>query len=191
MPHLSRLIVVVCLTALVATAPLFAQEREESAAGIETGTLFGLSHAPDETDTDLTVIGVPGSLLVGYWGNPALYVLWFPSEALSIGPEFSLSRISSKNGFAINTLYLGGRGAFSLRVNTMSGAYVLVQGALGVVNNEARTATDFSAGAGVGYRWHLGPVFVLRAEGGFRRWFDDEDNVFSLLLGLGTRHRTR
>ena len=42
--------------------------------------------------------------------------------------------------FAFNTLYLGGRGAFSLRVNTMSGAYVLVQGALSVVNNGASTA---------------------------------------------------
>ena len=138
MPHLSRLIVVVCLTALVATAPLFAQEREESTAGIEIGTLFGLSHAPDESDA-LTVIGAPGSP-VSYWGNPALYVFWFPSEALSIGPEFSLSRTSSKNGFAFNTLYLGGRGALSLRVNTMSGAYVLVQGALSVVNNGASTA---------------------------------------------------
>lgn len=189
MPHLSRLIVVVCLTVLVATAPLFAQEREESAAGIEIGTLFGLSHVPDETDADLTVIGVPSSPLVVYPGNPALYVFWFPSKALAIGPEFSLGRIS--NGLVINTLSLGGRGAFSLRANTMSGAYVLVQGALWVVNNEARTTTDFSAGAGVGYRWHLGPVFVLRAEGGYRRWFDAEDNVFSLLLGLGTRHRTR
>lgn len=188
MPHLSRLIVVVCLTVLVATAPLFAQEREESASGIEIGPLFGLSHTPDETNEDLTVIGVPGSILAGHSGNPALYVFWFPSEALSIGPEFSLSRIS--NGFVINTLYLGSRGAFSLRANTMSGAYVL-SGALWVVNNEARTATDFSVGAGVGYWWHLGPVFVLCTEGGYRRWFDAEDNVFSLLLGLGTRHRTR
>ena len=37
----------------------------------------------------------------------------------------------------------------------------------------------------------LSALDPLGADGGYRRWFDAEDNVFSLLLGLGTRHRTR
>ena len=46
--------------------------------------------------------------------------------------------------------------------------------------------TDVSLGAGMGYRWRMGSGLVVRAEGGYRRWFDDfGTNEFSLLLGLG------
>ena len=49
----------------------------------EVGTLFGVIHsrAADETSVTISVPGSQESLL------PALYVSWFPSERVSIGPE--------------------------------------------------------------------------------------------------------
>ncbi len=166
----------------------------ESATGVEIGTLFGLSHLSDEDD-GLTFIGVPtlSDFPSAALGNPSLYVSWFPSEQLALGPEFSLGRISLgidevDEDFTLTTLYLGGRGAFFPQGNAVSGPYLSGHVALGIVDDEDDSESEFSAGAGLGYRWHLGPAFVLRAEGRYRRWFDDEGpNDFSLLLGLGTR----
>ena len=236
-----RFIMASCLMALVATAPLFAQQMEdvvylkngeivwgtiieqipgeslkiqtvdgsvfayamdeiskivqepamgteEMATGIEIGTLFGLSHLSSNGD-GITTIGVP-SAPFAFFGNPSLYVLWFPNEQLAIGPEFSFGR-SSENGIGITSLYLGGRGAFSLRTNKMSGPYILGLGALATVATDGTefddSETDFSAGAGLGYQWCLGSALVLRAEGQYRRWFNEEINDLSLIVGLGTR----
>ena len=233
-----RSIVVMCLTAFVATAPLLAQQTEdvvylkngeivwgtiieriigeslkiqtadgsvfayamdeiskivqepvmgteESATGIEIGTLFGLSHLSSNGD-GITIIGVPSAPLA-FFGNPSLYVSWFPNEQLAIGPEFSLGRLSGEY-FSATSLYLGGRGAFFLQSNAMSSPYIMGHGALLVTNGfDAESETDFSAGAGLGYQWRLGSALVLRAEGRYRYWFDDEVNDFSFLLGLGTR----
>jgi len=129
-------IMVACLTAFVANAPLFAQQTEdvvylkngdivwgtiveqipgeslkiqtadgsvfvyamneiskivresvmgteEAATGVEIGTLFGLSHLSSNGD-GITIIGVP-SAPFAFFGNPSLYVSWFPNEQLAIG----------------------------------------------------------------------------------------------------------
>ena len=162
-----------------------AMGTEESATGIEIGTLFGLSHLSSNGD-GITTIGVPSAPLA-FFGNPSLYISWFPNEQLAIGPEFSFGRFSS-DGDGITSLYLGGRGAFFLQSNPMSSPYILGHGALLVINDsDAESESDFSIGAGLGYQWRLGSALVLRAEGRYRRWFDDEVNDFSFLLGLGTR----
>ena len=161
---------------------------EELATGIEIGTLFGLSHLSSNGD-GITTIGVPSAPLA-FFGNPSLYISWFPNEQLAIGPEFSLGRFSL-DGVGITSLYLGGRGAFSLRTNKMSGPYILGLGALARVATDGtgfdESETDFSAGAGLGYQWRLGSALVLRAEGQYRRWFSEEVNDLSLIIGLGTR----
>ena len=233
-----RFIMVVCLTAFVVTAPVFAQqtkdvvylkngdivwgtiveqipgeslkiqtadgsvfvygmteiskivkepamETEEAATGIEIGTLFGLSHLSSNGD-GITIIGVPSAPLA-FFGNPSLYVSWFPNEQLAIGPEFSLGRFSS-DGDGITSLYLGGRSAFFLQSNTMSSSYIMGHGALLVISaSDAESETDFSVGAGLGYQWRLGSALVLRAEGQYRRWFNEKINDLSLIIGLGTR----
>ena len=233
-----RFIMVVCLTAFVVTAPVFAQQTkdvvylkngdivwgtiveqipgeslkiqtadgsvfvyaineiskivkepamgtEEAATGTEIGTLFGLSHLSPNGD-GITITGVP-SAPIAFFGNPSLYVSWFPNEQLAIGPEFSLGHFSS-DGDGITSLYLGGRSAFFLQSNAMSSSYLMGHGALLVISaSDAESETDFSAGAGLGYQWRLGPDFILRAEGRYRYWFDDEVNDLSFLLGLGTR----
>ena len=233
-----RFIMVVCLTAFVVTAPVFAQQTEdvvylkngdivwgtiveqipgeslkiqtadgsvfvyaineiskivkepamgteEAAAGIEIGTLFGLSHLSSNGD-GITIIGVPSAPLA-FFGNPSLYVSWFPNEQLAIGPEFSLGHFSS-DGDGITSLYLGGRSAFFLQSNAMSSSYIMGHGALLVISaSDAESETDFSVGAGLGYQWRLGSALVLRAEGQYRRWFNEKINDLSLIIGLGTR----
>ena len=181
-----RFILLTCLTAFVVTAPVSAQQVEDaSATGIEIGTLFGLSHFSNGSGT--TALGVPtGPGGAGNLGYPALYVSWFPSEQLAIGSEFSFGTVSY-DGSSQTTLYLGGRGAFFLQSNAMSAPYVLGNVALARGSDEYDSESTFSAGAGLGYQWRVGPAFVLKAEGRYRRWIDDEVNDFSLTLGLGTR----
>ena len=178
-----------------------AMGTEEAATGIEIGTLFGLSVLADD-DNSMTVLGVPGGLS-GTTGNPSLYVLWFPNEQLAIGPEFGFGRFSmhlkeeyEEGELSVTFLYLGGRGTFFLQSNAMSGTYITGHGALshfgfssdlGWPLGGSESETNFSAGAGLGYQWRLGPDFLLRTEGRYRYWFDDEVNDFSFLLGLGTR----
>ena len=158
---------------------------EEVATGTEIGTLFGLSHLSSNGD-GINITGVPSAPLA-FFGNPSLYVSWFPNEQLAIGPEFSLGRFSS-DGDGITSLYLGGRSAFFLQSNAMSSSYIMGHGALLVISaSDAESETDFSVGAGLGYQWRLGPDFILRTEGRYRYWFDDEVNDLSFLLGLGTR----
>ena len=156
-----------------------------AATGVEIGMLFGLSHLSSDDD-GVTLIGVPTAGLSGFGSIPSLYISWFPGKKLSIGPEFSFGQTAS-GGFSLTGLYFGGRGAFFLQSNAMSDPYILGHSALRVIGSRGDYETDFSAGAGLGYQWRLGPAFVLRMEGRYRRWFDDEINEISFILGFGTR----
>ena len=186
---MQRYILVVCLSVCLATVTVSAQQTE-SASGTEIGTLFGLSHFSTDGD-GTTLIGVPSALGSSIAGNPSIYVSWFLNERFSIGPEFGLGRFSAE-GISFTSLYLAGRTAFHSGNVTMSGAYVFGRGALRVISaggsGESDSDTDASLGAGLGYRWRVGSGFIVRAEGGYRRWFDDTGtNDFSLLLGFGAR----
>ena len=152
----------------------------------EIGTRFGISRVSSDDDS-IVMMAVPGSPTSGVLGNPSLYVSWFPSARMSVGPEINVGR-SSGSAVGITSLNLGGRALFSLHDNAGSGPYLLCHGAVLVLDvNEREPETDFAAGSGVGYRLRLGASFVLRAEGQYRRWFDDEVNDFSFLIGLGAR----
>ena len=67
-----RFILLICLTAFVATAPVFAHpEKDAPVTGVEIGTLFGLSHFPSR---ELTIIGVPDPLVFSFtFATPSLY----------------------------------------------------------------------------------------------------------------------
>ena len=160
-------------------------KTEDGATGVEIGTLFGLSHLSSNGD-GFTITGVPGAPLA-FFGNPSLYVSWFPNEQLAIGPEFSFGRVSA-DGDGITSLHLGGRGAFFLQSNARSSSYIMGHGALLFIDGfDSDSDSDFSVGAGLGYQWRLGSDLILRTEGRYRLWFDDEVNDFSFLLGVGTR----
>ena len=180
-----RVIVAGCLAVLVVAAPVFAQEME-APAGLEIGTLFGLTHHSSDGE-GFTVIGLPSSPTLGIPGIPSLYVSWFPGGNIGVGPEFSIGRTAG-DVYGIISLYVGGRGTFFPMGSAKSGLYLLCRGALRhIAIRERYSVTDFAAGGGLGYQWRLGPTFVVRAEGRYRRWFDDAVNDFSLLLGLGAR----
>lgn len=180
-----RSFVAACLAVLVLPGLVLAQEME-AAGGIETGSLFGLTHHSSEGE-GATIFGVPSSPTLGIPGIPSLYVSWFPGADVSIGSEFSVGRTSG-DIYGITSLYFGARGTIFPLGSATSGLYLLGQGALRhFVIRERDSVTDFAAGGGLGYQWRLGPAFVLRAEGRYRRWFDDAVNDFSLLLGLGAR----
>ena len=182
---MQRLVVVVCMALFVLTATVFAQEME-AVAGLEIGTLFGLTHHSSDGE-GATIIGVPSSPTLGIPGIPSLYISWFPVADISIGSEFSAGRTSG-DIYGITSIYFGGRGAFFPLGSETSGLYLLGHGAVRhFAIRERDSVTDFAAGGGLGYRWRLGPAFVLRSEGRYRRWFDDGVNDFSLLIGLGTR----
>ena len=180
-----RSIVFACLAVLMSTGLVFAKERG-LAVGIETGTLFGLTHHTSDGE-GATIVGLPSSPTLGIPGIPSLYVSWYPGANVSIGSEFSVGRTSG-DIFGITSLYFGGRSTFFPLGSKRSGLYLLGHGALRhFAIRERDSVTDFAAGGGLGYQWRLGPAFVLRAEGRYRRWFDDAVNDYSLLLGLGAR----
>ena len=195
MPFVPFVPFVAILTAIMAIAtpsPIFAHQKEEApATGVEIGTLFGLAYSPAR---EATAIGSPSTpIFVWAPGIPSLYVSWFPSEWLAIGPEFSFG-MTSDGEFSLTDLYLGVRGAFFLRSNAVSGPYLLVNGSLQDLYVDGGSDTYFAAEAGLGYQQRVGPAFVLRAEGRYRRWFHNEEfpliegaSRFSFLIGLGTR----
>lgn len=193
-----RFILLACLTAFVATAPVFAHpEKDAPAMGVEIGTLFGFSRISWATaGGPITLLGVPATPVgnSGFGiGNPSLYVSWFPSERLAIGPEFGFGDFGARSFdgayLSKSYLYLGGQGAFFLQSNAVSSPYLLGNGALsGVYWESGSSHHDFAAGVGLGYQWRVGPAFVLKAEGRYRQWFRElDEDEFSLLLGLGTR----
>ena len=195
-PFVPFVAILTAIMAIAAPSPIFAHQKEDApATGVEIGTLFGLSRF---SQGPTTIIGVPGSLLP-LQGIPSLYISWFPSEQLAIGPEFSFGVLNiDYDGFdesvssSVSSLYLGGRGAFFLKSNAESSPYLLVNGALLAISDKSNSHHSFAAGAGLGHQWRLGPAFVLRMEGRYRRWSAETDelnfeNEFSLLLGLGIR----
>ena len=97
------------------------------------------------------------------------------------------------DAIALTSLLLGGRAAFfpAGTSTSMPGIYLLGQGSLWRMwhnsDGDDESETDFTAGFGMGYQWRIGPAFVLRMEGQYGRWFDEELNSFSLVLGFGTR----
>ena len=182
---MQRFMVVACLVAFMLIGPVSAQEMD-TAAGLEMGTLFGITHHSSDGE-GATIIGVPSSPTLGIPGIPSLYVSWFPAADISIGSEFSVGRTSG-DIYGITSIYFGGRGTFFPLGSARSGLYLLCQGAARHFDLRDRpSVTDFAAGGGLGYQWRLGPAFVLRAEGRYRRWFDEGVNEFSVLMGLGAR----
>ena len=191
-------------TAVQAEAESPRTEASVSAARVEMGMLFGVSRISDDFGS-WSMVQLPGGGQGWFGGGPslpALYLSWAASEKLAVGPELSYARITSEGEIEdggeifdmdvdINTLVLGGRAAFTPGGNFMPGIYLLGQGSLSRVSGEFwgedGSDTDYSAGLGMGYQWRLGPAALLRVEGQYRRWFDAEADVFSLVLGLGTR----
>ena len=85
-------------------------KKDTPAAGVEIGTLFGITRSED-----FTIIQMPGGPFFGGFGPisslPAFYVLRFPNERVGIGPEVTFGSVSG----SLASLLLGYRAAFFLR----------------------------------------------------------------------------
>lgn len=177
------------------------------ATEFEIGTQFGISRLipnSDDSMTNITYTRLPSGTFFDIGSSPtSLYAIWFPSKQFAVGPEFSLGRTSisaeyrgEKETESITILYLGSRVSYFLLSHSASSPYVLGRVSHTIFSGEAsfffdedQTLTSF--GGGVGYQWHMGSAFVLRAEVQYQRVLisnEDEDaNEFSLTIGIGTR----
>ena len=142
--------------------------KEPVMGKVEIGTLLALRHSSSRWASG-TYIQVPSVLSI-----------WLiPREHVAIGSEIGFE--SRDGAFA---LLLGGQAAFFPVSNQHSSTYVLGTGSLQKVRHYD---IDISVGIGMGLRARTGSAFVLRMEGRYERWFEDEVNDFSFIIGLGTR----
>ena len=143
------------------------QEKNPSVKS-EIGTLFSLRHLRSSYwyDTRTTNIVVPSAL--SFW--------LIPTEMAAIGSEILFASIDTDVAFLLT-----GKVAFSPSYTSTPSIYVLGTGSL---TYDDRSTSG--AGVGMGLRARIGPAFVLRMEGRYERWFENEENIFSLLFGLGT-----
>ena len=139
-------------------------------------------YQPSADDVNITILSYfVGRSFTHFLYHPTLYVTWFPSEKLAVGPEFrfgclwgTATSTTYSNGSitsyeewdeSVTSLYFGGRGALFPQGHAVSGPYLLGQAGLGTVSYDSEDSedisgseTDFSAGAGLGYQWRLGPA---------------------------------
>lgn len=167
-------------------------KKDASAAGIEIGTLFGLSYVPSLR----TRIGVPTSSTDNL---PSLYFRGFPSKQFAIGPEVKFYRRSLNDDydsgrFSDTRLRVGFQGAFFSKSHLMSNPYILGYGFLSLSDTSHHDMEVHCAiGAGLGYQWRIGSAFIFRTEGRYHRWINVEEQQalyvhdFLFILGIGTR----
>lgn len=185
---------VVGLSIGLSTVTVAAQQME-STSGAEIGTFFGLSHLRFNQD-GFSLFGVPAAPslefdgLSFFSGSPSIYAFWFLNESFSIGPEFTFGRYGSGEE-SVTAFYLAGRGAFHLQAGGKADAYLFLRGSMFTAKESdwsgSASLTEYSLGAGLGYRWRVRSGLIVRTEGGYRRWFADPPiDGFSLLIGLGS-----
>lgn len=167
-------------------------KRDASAAGIEVGTLFGLSYIPDRR----TRIGLPANSTDNL---PSLYLMQFLNQHVGVGPKVRFYRISWSDDFdadALSATFLnvGLQSTYFLANHSMSSPYMLGYGLLNVWNASDRDAdVNYAVGAGIGYQWRVGGALILRTEGRYQRWINLEEpeleylHDFLFVVGLGTR----
>ena len=121
--------------------------------------------------------------------STADYLMLFPGQIMSIGPEINLTKTMTP----ALTLQSFGYRALLFSQNAMSGPYMLGRLHLTVFPEGFEKANRFSLVAGAGYQWRISSVSVFRIEAGFRRVFgfnteyDPSVNIGTLTFGLGIR----
>ena len=161
----------------------FAVDTSSSASiKAEIGTLIGLTHlrGPEYYDP---WFGRGDRLTATHVRLPSALSVWLiPTEMMAIGAEILFEADDSTHSDADADVLLTGKVAFSPLHASPISIYALGIGSLQYVYE-----SDISAGIGMGLRARIGSALVLRMEGRYERWFEDEVNQFSLLLGLGTQ----
>ena len=178
-----RFIVIVVLTSFLTIPTVFAGHKGEF------GALFGFSRYLDRDDLDLTegisAVNVP----------EILYIMWFPSERVSIGPEVTITDRGENSpnlqsfGCRIN-LFFSGSLSHQNSYYSEAGPYLIIQSQLAALTVRSIEETAFVLGSGFGYQWRIGRDYVFRMESRYRQSFGTDDlqiNEISLSFGLGVR----
>ncbi|MCH7876578.1 MAG: hypothetical protein IH965_14950 [Gemmatimonadetes bacterium] len=135
----------------------------------------------------LTTVGIPGG---GILGSPTIYLMFWPAPNVMVGPELNVNLAT--NSATLTAFGLAGWIGWLATPATPGSFYLAANGAFQFVDLGGFSNTDFGAGAAIGYRYEvLNQHLAIRAEGGYRRWFDSDLNeiVISLKLGLVFRRR--
>lgn len=85
------------------------------------------------------------------------------------------------DGESVTVTTIGGYGTALLSGRERSSAYVL--GGANFLSADGET--DYTVGAGLGYRVVGSGSFVFRLEGRFQHYFDANETAISLLVGIG------
>ncbi len=164
------------LAALLIPTVAAAQEKPL----VEIGTNLGLT-IQSSGGTTLTQFGIPGQ---GILGQPIIYATFFAGEAVMVEPQIALNLLSS-GGTTLTTVGLGGQAGYLFKGSAVNSPFLA--GVLGFqsVSGGGFSDSDFGRGGKGGYRVLVGTSVGVRVEGGYRRWFDSELNVFSFGIGIG------
>lgn len=168
-------LIAIALVTLPATT-LTGQARSKLDIGIHAGATILI---PSDGRTEY-VIGLPGGgTVLGLF--PPVYATIFAGPNLMIEPQVAFTYLSYSGSGLLNVALQGGylmRPA--ARGSPFLAAHLLAATAFG-----DGSATEFAAGASLGYRHVLKEVVGLRYEARYRRWFDTDLNEVSLLVGFG------
>ncbi|MDX1646386.1 MAG: hypothetical protein R3304_04505 [Longimicrobiales bacterium] len=147
------------------------------AAQVEIGIDGGLSiESVDDANDDVTSFSVPTSgLRVGFMGGETVVIESRVALAYTSVGDFSLTRLTLVPG-----------------VNVLLGEQFYVRGEAGLayVSDDDDSLTQFLLGAAAGLRVPVADGVLFRAEGGFDRWLENEDEFIRasweirLLAGL-------
>lgn len=162
--------------ALALAHPVFAQERPV----VEIGTSLGASIL-SANGSSVTTFGIPGQ---GILGQSTLYGTFFTGSGLMLEPQLALSLVSSE-GETATSLGFGGQAGYLFSGPTSNSAFIAGSLAYQSISGGGFSENDVGVGGKVGYRMVVGRSVGIRVEAGYRRWFDNDINEFSIGVGLG------
>ncbi len=158
--------------------PHFATAQDK--AVVEIGTRLGVAIQSSGGST-LTHFGVPGQ---GILGQPTIYATFFAGSAVLIEPQVAFNLLSSE-GETATTVGLGTQLGYLFNGPDVNSAFLAAELSLQTVSSRGSSNSDFALGGTFGYRILAGTSVGVRFEGGYRRWFDSDLNVFTFGMAIG------
>jgi len=158
------------------------QTSAQARPKFEIGTQAGLSIMSAGGET-ITTIAAPGG---GFGGSPTIYAVLYGSSNVAFEPRLGFNRVSS-DGSSFSTLDAAGRIKVFFDDPSESSGYTYGEGAVIRVGGSSSSDSNFGAGAGVGFRHVAASRVAVSIEGGYRRWFIEDEglNEFTVSIGVG------
>lgn len=186
---------VIVVSVMFSTVPV-------SVAEFEVGTQFGFTRlipADEYFSSSVSILQAPSGDISSAGASP--YLTFFPNKHFAVSPAFNLARVTTTTSYTFwgesesesdsaSSLYLGSKFHFFLRGHAVSNPYLFGKASITTTFIEDRdNESALHIGMGVGYQWHIAPVYFLRLEGQYHRVIHDDEHVngFSVMMGIGVR----